>query len=58
MGEILGGAELISWTSNNKSRALALKPEIPSQILIQNPLPKLVLDQMWREKINYQKVIY
>lgn len=35
-----------------------MKLEIPSQILIQNPLPKQLLDQVWKEKINYQKVIY
>lgn len=58
MGEILRGTDIISWTSNYKSRPSALKLEIPSQILIQNPLPKLLLDQVWKEKINYQKVIY
>ena len=58
MGEILRRTDIISWTSNYKSRPSALKLEIPSQILIQNPLPKLLLDQVWKEKINYQKVIY
>lgn len=58
MGEILRRTDIISWTWNYKSRPSAMKLEIPSQILIQNPLPKLLLDQGWKEKINYQKVIY
>lgn len=58
MDEILSRTDIISGTSNYKSRPSALKLEIHSQILIQNHLYKLFLDQVWKGKINDQKVIY